>query len=135
MIPRRAVPALLLAALLASTAAHAQAAPDTTGLEPVLIELSVGRYGSRTVPAYRSSGDALLPILQLAELAELRAALLSAGAIELTVRQDRHPVLLDPTRWEIRAPDVTLELTSPDGIHLRARNDAFRTPADQPTGS
>jgi len=116
VIPSRAVPALLLAALLAPRPAYAQAEPDTTGPEPVLIELSVGRYGSRTVPAFRSSGDALLPILQLAELAELRAALLSAGAIELTVRQDRHPVLLDPTRWEIRAPDVTLELTPADRL-------------------
>jgi hypothetical protein len=116
VIPSRAVPALLLAALLAPTAAHAQAVPDTTGLEPILIELSVGRYGSRTVPAYRSSGDALLPVLQLAELAELQATLLSTAAIELTVRQDRHPVVLDPTRWEIRAPDVTLELTPADRL-------------------
>jgi hypothetical protein len=116
VIPRRAVRALLLAALLAPAAAHAQTTADTTGLEPVLIELSVGRYGSRTVPAYRSSGDALLPVLQLAELAELQAASLSAGAIELTVRQDRHPVVLDPIRWEIRAPDVTLELTPADRL-------------------
>jgi hypothetical protein len=116
VIPRWAVPALLLAVLLAPEAAHAQTATDTSGLEPVLIELSVGRYGSRTVPAYRSSGDALLPVIQLAELAELRAAPLSAGAIELTLGPDRPPVVLDPTRWEIRAPDVTLELTPADRL-------------------
>jgi hypothetical protein len=104
VIPRRAVPALLLTALLAPRAAHAQATADTTGLEPVLIELSVGRYSSRTVPAYRASGDALLPVLQLAELAELRVASLPDGAIEVTVRQGRQPVVLDPARWEIRAP-------------------------------
>jgi hypothetical protein len=107
---------VLLLALLAPRAAHTQTAADTTGFEPVLVELSVGRYGSRTVTAYRSSGDALLPVLQLAELAELRAAPLSAGAIELTVRQDRQPVVLDPTRWEIRALDVTLELTPADRL-------------------
>ena len=116
MIVCRAVPALLLAALVAPGAAHAQTAADSTGFELVLIELSVGRYGSRTVPAYRSSGDALLPVLQLAELAELRAAPLSAGAIELTLRADRPPVVLDPARWEIRAPDVTLELTPADRL-------------------
>jgi hypothetical protein len=112
---RWGVPALLLASLMAPAAAHAQKA-DTTGLEAVLIELSVGRYGSRTVPAYRSSGDALLPVLQLAELAELGAAILPHGAIELTLRADRQPVLLDPARWEIRGPDATLELTPADRL-------------------
>lgn len=115
MIPRWAVPALLLAALLAPSAAHAQKA-DTTGPEAVLIELSVGRYGSRTVPAYRSSGDALLPVLQLAELAELGATVLADSAIELTLRAGRQPVLLDPARWEIRGPDATLELTPADRL-------------------
>jgi hypothetical protein len=116
VIPRWAVPPLLLAALLAPTAAHAQTAIDTTRLEPVLLELSVGRYGSRTVPAYRSSGDALLPVLQLAELAELGAAILPDSAIELTLRADRQPVVLDPARWEIRGPDATLELTPADRL-------------------
>ena len=116
MIPRWAVPPLLLAALLAPAAAHAQTAIDTTRLEPVLVELSVGRYGSRTVPAYRSSGDALLPVLQLAELAELGAAVLPDSAIELTLRPDRQPVVLDPARWEIRGPDATLELTPADRL-------------------
>jgi hypothetical protein len=109
------VTALLLAALVAPSAAHAQSA-DTTGLEPVIIELSVGRYGSRTIPAYRSSGDALLPVLQLAELADLRAAPLSGGGIALTLDPERHPVVLDPTRWEIRGLDATLELTPADRI-------------------
>ena len=116
MIPRWAVPPLLLAALLAPAAAHAQTAIDTAGLEPVLVELSVGRYGSRTVPAYRSSGDALLPVLQLAELAELGAAVLPDSAIELTLRADRQPVVLDPARWEVRGPDATLELTPADRL-------------------
>lgn len=115
MIPRWAVPALLPAALLVPPAAHAQKA-DTTGLEAVLIELSVGRYGSRTVLAYRSSGEALLPVLQLAELAELGAAIRADSAIELTLRADRQPVVLDPARWEIRGPDATLELTPADRL-------------------
>jgi hypothetical protein len=114
-MPRRAGPALLLATLIAPATMHAQSA-DTTGLEPVIIELSVGRYGSRTVPAYRSSGDALLPVLQLAELAELRAAVLSGGVIELRLGPERHPVVLEPSRWEIRGLDATLELTPADRI-------------------
>ena len=115
MTPRWAVPALLLAALLAPRATHAQGL-DSTGLEAVLVELSVGRYGSRTVPAYRSSGDALLPVMQLAELAELRARILPDSSIELTLRPERRPVRLDPARWEIRGPDATLELTPADRL-------------------
>ena len=109
------MPALVTAGLLAPTAAHAQQV-DTMRLEAVLIELSVGRYGSRTVPAYRSSGDALLPVLQLAELAELGAAILADSTIELTLGADRQPILLDPARWKIRGPDATLELTPADRL-------------------
>lgn len=118
MTPKWAVPTLLLAALLAPKAARAQtaAAADTAGLEPVIVELSVGRYGSRTVSAYRSSGDALLPVLQLAELAELRASLLEGGALELTLDPARRPVTLEPARWEIRGLDGTLELTPADRV-------------------
>ena len=51
MSPRWLGPAVVLAALLAPVGLRAQVALDTTGLEPVLVELAVGRYGSRTVPA------------------------------------------------------------------------------------
>jgi hypothetical protein len=113
---RRRVPALLLAALVAPAAARAQSAADTSGPEPVIVELSVGRYGSRTVSAYRSSIDALLPVLQLAELAEIRTVLLSGGAIELTLEPGRHSVILDPSVQEIDTRDGTLALTPADRV-------------------
>lgn len=106
----------LAAVLLAPAALPAQVAMDTTRLEPVLVELTIGRYGSRTVPAYRSSGDALLPVLQLAEMAELRAHPLPDGAIELTLEPGRQLVRLDTARWEIRGSRGTVALTPADRI-------------------
>ena len=106
--------ALLLAALLAPAQLHAQAAKDSVALEPVLVELAVGRYGSQTVSAYRSSGDALLPVFRLAEMAELRSLALAGGALELTLEPGRRQVMLDPTKWEIRTGDATIALTPAD---------------------
>ena len=112
----RALRALAVAALLAPAGLRAQVALDTTGLEPVLLELAIGRYGSRTVPAYRSSGDALLPVLQLADMAELRARPLPGGSIELTLEPGRHAVRLDPMRPEVRRPGGAVTLTPADRV-------------------
>jgi hypothetical protein len=109
--------ALLLAALLAPASGRAQVAADPAGLEPVIVELAIGRYGSRTVSAYRSSGDALLPLLQLAEMTELRSLSLSGGMVELNLEPGRRVVTLDPSKWEIRTGDgAVLELTPADRV-------------------
>jgi hypothetical protein len=111
------VVAFLLAALVAPAGLGAQIAADSTRLEPVIVELAIGRYGSQTVSAYRSGDDALLPLLQLAEMAELRSRLLTGGAIELTLEPGRRLVTLDPSRWEIRTGDgAALGLTPADRV-------------------
>lgn len=116
MSDRRPGLPLLLLTLLAPAGLRAQVAVDSIGLEPVLVELAIGRYGSRTVSAYRSSGDALLPLLQLAEMAELRSLPLPGGAVELILGPGQRRVTLDPSRWEIRASDTLLALTPADRI-------------------
>ena len=116
MTARRSGLGFLLAALVAPAGLRAQIAADSAGLEPVIVELAVGRYGSRTVSAYRSSGDALLPVLQLADMAELSARPLSGGAVELTLEPGRRLVTLDPSRWEIRIGDGALALTPADRV-------------------
>jgi hypothetical protein len=114
---RRSVLALLMAALLAPGGLRAQIAADSAGLEPVIVELAIGRYGSRTVSAYRSSGDALLPVLQLAEMTELRSLPLAGGGVELTLEPGRRKVTLDPSRWEIRTGEgAALALTPADRV-------------------
>ena len=117
MSVRRAVPPLLLAALLAPAGLHAQAAADSAGLEPVIVELAIGRYGSRTISAYRSSGDALLPVLQLADMVELRSRPIPGGEIELMLEPGRQLVMLDPSLWEIRtAQGRAVALTPADRV-------------------
>ncbi len=117
MSRRRIGLGLVLAALLAPASLRAQVALDPAGLEPVIVELAIGRYGSRTVSAYRSSGDALLPVLELAEMAELRSLPLAGGEIELTLEPAARRVTLDPSKWEIRTGDgAILELTPADRV-------------------
>jgi hypothetical protein len=116
-VTRRGRLGLLLTALLAPASLRGQTASDSAGLEPVIVELAIGRYGTRTVSAYRSSGDALLPVIDLAQLVELRTLLLADGAVELTLEPGRRQVTLDPSRWEINTGDgPALELTPADRV-------------------
>ena len=116
MIARRPGLVLLLTTLLAPAALRAQGAADSAGLERVIVELGIGRYGSRTVTAYRSSGDALLPVLQLAELVELRSLSRADGVVELTLQPGRQVVALEPSRWEIRTGEGAVALTPADRV-------------------
>jgi hypothetical protein len=116
-VTRRGRLGLLLTALLAPASLRGQTASDSAGLEPVIVELAIGRFGTRTVSAYRSSGDALLPVIDLAQLVELRTLLLADGAVELTLEPGRRQVTLDPSRWEINTGDgPALELTPADRV-------------------
>jgi len=69
--PRGLQAALLLAATLLAPRAALSQISDHTG-EPVIVELSVGRYGTRTVEALQIGREALLPLSVVAELAEIR---------------------------------------------------------------
>lgn len=64
--------------------------------DPIIVELSLGRYVSRTVQAYRSGDDALIPLTQFADLAEIATHPLPAGALELLFQPGNHRVLIDP---------------------------------------
>ncbi|MEZ4413586.1 MAG: hypothetical protein R2910_11425 [Gemmatimonadales bacterium] len=59
-------------------------AAEVDGLEPVLVELQIGRLASRTVAAYRDGGVALIPLTAFFDLAELGYATTPAGGV--TVR-------------------------------------------------
>jgi hypothetical protein len=113
--PRGRLAVLVLAAtLLAPRVAHPQTS-DQTG-EPVIVELSVGRYGSRTVEALQVGRDVLLPLSVIAELAEVRYRRVPPGAAELVIEPGARRSLSDPATTEIRFGDTTLALTPADRV-------------------
>ena len=104
----------LAAALLAPRLAQAQT-PDSAG-EPVIVELSVGRYGVRTVEALRVGRDVLLPLSVVAELAEVRYQRVPPGSVELVLEPGDRRALSDPATTRVRFGDTTLALTPADRI-------------------
>jgi len=116
----RAAVALLTAALLSSGSLEAQAAADTIAAvhapDATLVELALGQYVSRTVPAFRAGDEALLPVAQLAELAEIATRQLPAGGLELILQPGAHRVVLQPGSTEIRSAAGTITLTSTDRV-------------------
>ena len=59
-----------------------EAAPPATGIEPVLIDLALGRLVSRTVAAYRDAAVALVPLTAFFDLAEISYTVSPAGVFE-----------------------------------------------------
>lgn len=56
--------------------------PPRTGLEPVLVDLQIGRLVSRTVAAFREDSAALVPLGAFFDLAEIGYTLSPAGVLE-----------------------------------------------------
>jgi hypothetical protein len=84
--------------------------------EPVIIELAIGRYGSRTVAAFRTGDDALLPLSQIADQAEIATQPLPGGGTELILRPGNRTILFDPLSPEIHTGKGTITLTPADRI-------------------
>ena len=108
--PARATAAFVTAALLAWSRLEAQAPVA------VIAELSLGRYVSRTVPAYRSGDDALLPITQLADLAEIATRPLPGGGLELILQPGARRVAIQPETSEIKSPSGSVALAPADRV-------------------
>lgn len=116
MIPwGRTAAVLLVVALPAPGTARAQAGMPSGG-EPIIVELAVGRHTFRTIPAFRSGGDALLPIGIVAELAEIRYRLIPPDTAEIVLQPGSRRILLNPGATEIRTGDTTLVLTPADRV-------------------
>lgn len=98
--------------------ASGQAASGTTfgslarlpGLEPVLIELMLGRIASRTVEAYRAGDAALVPLGAFFELAEIRTFRRRGGVLEAMVQPGNVPLVLDPASHSLRLGKEGLSL-------------------------
>ncbi len=106
----------MLAALLLGTAPSAPLQPvahDTT--EPVIVELALGRLTTRTVPAYRLGGHALIPLVQFLDLAEIRVeratlgevvARLEPGGVPFVVRTTDRSLTIGKTRRPLAAGEL-----------------------------
>ena len=123
MSPARAAAALVAAASLAWSGLEAQGAGDSASAgrapDAIIVELSLGRYVSRTMPAFRWGDDALLPVAQLADLAEIATRPLPGGGLELVLQPGDHRVAMDPTSREIRAGAATVGVTPTDRVAYR----------------
>ena len=75
-----------LVLVLAPRTGVAQAADST--LEASLLEVRLGQIASRTVPALRIGDEALLPLAQFFDLAEVRVTLDSAGRLAATLEPE-----------------------------------------------
>ncbi len=80
------------------------------GLDPVLIELMLGRIASRTVEAYRVGDEALVPLSAFFELAEIRTFRRPGGVVEAMVQPGNVPLVLDPASRTLRVGKEKLSL-------------------------
>ncbi len=97
------------------------------GLEPVLIELMLGRIASRTVEAYRAGDEALVPLGAFFELAEIRTFRRPGGILEAMVQPGNVPLVLDPASRSLRVGKDVLPL-GPEEM-VAARGEVFLSTA------
>lgn len=93
-----ATPAVLALAAADDTVPMFRAAvvdPRDTTAQAVVIELRVGRLARATVPAYRVRTEALIPLTQFLQMAEILFSLTPEGRLEGTVDPGRVTLLVD----------------------------------------
>lgn len=116
----------VLAATLALVAVAQPAAAQDPRIEPVLVELKLGRLAQRTVSAHRSGDDALIPLSPFFELAELRVqrnangliAIIQPGNRRLEVRSAARQLVLDGRTRALSPREV---LFQGDEVYLSTR--------------
>jgi hypothetical protein len=115
-----ALSALLLAGLPVLARAQVPVRADTVP-EEALLELRLGRYVARTLPAWRIGDDALIPLTQFLDLAEIRAEVGADGVLRGELAPAHQPFLVDATTHVATFGGRTLAL----GAH-----DVLRQPAE-----
>lgn len=91
---------LLFAVLALQGLALPLQAEDQPKPEPVLVELALGRLATRTVSAFRMGDQALVPLTQFLDMAELAVIRRADGSIETMVQPGNIPLRIDvPGRW------------------------------------
>src|SRR3989442_11158608 len=89
------LPLQLVAGVLSATVPRP---PADTEPEPVILELQLGRLASRTVPAFRVRSEALVPMSEFLQLAEIRYVLSPEGRLEATIDPGDRKLVIDARR-------------------------------------
>ncbi|OLC02456.1 MAG: hypothetical protein AUH46_06675 [Gemmatimonadetes bacterium 13_1_40CM_70_15] len=89
------LPLQLLAGALSATVPRPAA---DTEPEPVILELQLGRLASRTVPAFRVRSEALVPMSEFLQLAEVGYVLSPEGRIEASIDPGGRKLVIDARR-------------------------------------
>jgi hypothetical protein len=88
------------AVLLAASASRLEAQAAT--LEAVLVELQIGRLASRTVDAFRTGDEALVPLSVFFEMAEYRVVRQPDSAMQAVVQPGNVPLLIEPASRTVK---------------------------------
>lgn len=97
------------ASLLLLTVA-APAAGQDPRIEPVLVELQMARLASRTIPAHRIDDQALIPVVALFELAEIRTEPRAEGEVFAILQPGNKKVRILPARQRIEVDGRSRQL-------------------------
>ncbi len=109
----------LLLGLVLATAPPAVAAQGPDSLEASLLDVRLGRIASRTLPALRIGDEALLPLAQFFELAEVKVSLDSAGRFAAMLEPDGVTIVVEAGATHARANERFIAI--PPG-HVRFRD-------------
>jgi hypothetical protein len=110
------IAAVSLALLLASFAALPLAGQEA---EASLLDVRLGQVAGRTLPAFRVGDEALLPLAQFFELAEVRVTLDSAGRFTAVLEPEGVMVAVEPGASHARSNERFIAI--PEG-HLAFRD-------------
>jgi hypothetical protein len=110
--------ALLLGLLsLAVTPALRAQAP---AVDSVLVEMQLGRIASRTVEAFRSGDNALVPLGVFFDLAEVRSARRPDGVVEAMIQPGNVPFTLDPASRSLRVGSARYALAANEFVQTES---------------
>jgi len=115
-----------LAVLLSPHLAAQEPSDTPPPPEQVLVELRMGRIASRTLMAYRVRSEALIPLTQFLEMAEIQYRLSLEGRLEGVVEPGHRPLVIDVARDTARlgthhvAIDSTYRLFREGELYLGA---------------
>src|SRR5437879_2213811 len=105
------------------TGARFSAGDAASDSEPVIVELQIGRIGSRTVQAYRVGTEALVPMSVFLQMVEVRVRLSIDGQLEATIAPGGKRLLMNAHQDTISYGDRRIHIEP--AFRLFAHNELY----------